>query len=84
MRPDGTADLTIPVNLRAQLEATAAAQHRPAAEVLRVALEQYLDAWRSKATRSPAEAAARMRQSRTGNILPDGTTLRDLMIHGRA
>jgi hypothetical protein len=36
------------------------------------------------ARRAPAEAAARMRESRVGNVLPDGVTIRDLMAHGRA
>jgi len=33
---------------------------------------------------TPAEAAARMRAARPGNTLPDGVSIRDLMIHGRA
>jgi len=36
------------------------------------------------ARRTPAEAAARMRASRAGNILPEGVAIRDLMTHGRA
>ncbi len=34
--------------------------------------------------RTPAEAAARMRAARTGNVLPEGITIRDLLTHGRA
>jgi hypothetical protein len=35
-------------------------------------------------SRTPAEAAARIRASRVGNTLPDGVSIRDLMTHGRA
>jgi hypothetical protein len=35
-------------------------------------------------SRTPAEAAARMRASRAANSLPRGVTIRDLMTHGRA
>ena len=34
--------------------------------------------------RTPAEAVARMRQARAGNVLPEGVTIRDLMTFGRA
>jgi hypothetical protein len=79
-------DLAVPPALAAQLQAAAAAQHRPPRDVLRDAVESYLQAVRpsSPSRRSPAEAAARMRQSRPGNKLPEGVTIRDLMTYGRA
>jgi hypothetical protein len=33
---------------------------------------------------SPQEAAARLRAARPGNRLPEGVSIRDLMVHGRA
>ena len=33
---------------------------------------------------TPAEAAARLRELRKGNLLPPGTTICDLIEHGRA
>jgi hypothetical protein len=96
MKPEPTSDidLAIPSALVAEIRAAADDEHRPAAELVREALERYLADWR-KATsladrgrtpskRTPAEAAARLRELREGNVLPDGISLRDLMTHGRA
>nr|WP_294549572.1 hypothetical protein [uncultured Rhodopila sp.] len=33
---------------------------------------------------SPQEAAVRLRAARPGNRLPEGVSIRDLMVHGRA
>ena len=33
---------------------------------------------------SPQEAAARLRAARPGNRLPDGVSIRERMVHGRA
>ncbi len=33
---------------------------------------------------SPREAAARLRVARPGNPLPEGVSIRELMVHGRA
>jgi hypothetical protein len=66
-------DLTIPPALAAQLQAAAADQHRPAREVLRDAVEEYLRAWRplTPSQRSPGEAATRMMRARQGNVRLD-------------
>ena len=34
--------------------------------------------------RTPAEAAARLRELRKGTVLPPGATIRGLIVHGRA
>jgi len=39
---------------------------------------------RSRAKHTPAEAAARIRELRKGNRLPDGETIEDLIAYGRA
>ena len=84
----------IPPALAAQIQAAADDEHRPAADVVREALERYLSTGRKgtglahespvPAKRPPAEALARMRERRKGNVLPEGVTIRDLMTHGRA
>ena len=81
--------LTISPALLAQLEAVAEEEHRPAAEVVREALERYLarsreDTAQRPSRPTPAEAAARMREQRKGTVLPDGVTIRDLIDYGRA
>jgi Arc/MetJ-type ribon-helix-helix transcriptional regulator len=86
--------LVLPPALLAEVEAAADEAHQSVAEVVREALERYLAQLRAGATvgqtqpqptrRTPAEAAARMRENRKGNVLPDGVTIRDLMTHGRA
>jgi hypothetical protein len=82
-------DLLIPPSLAAEILAAAAVEHRPAAALVRDALERYLAGRRAvaegqPARRTPAEAAARMRELRKGNTLPAGVTIRDLIRHGRA
>lgn len=91
MKSNKAPDLTIPPSLMADIQAAAKDEHRPATEVVRDALERYLAEWRkgasprhAQAKRTPAEAAARMREQRAGNVLPEGVTIRDLMTHGRA
>ncbi len=89
MHPESSQDFAIPPALAVQVKAVAEAQHRQPLGVLSDALEQYLESWRSmtlRATmhRSPIEAAARMRRSRSGNVLPDNIIIHDLMTNGRA
>jgi len=93
MKPGSDTDLVVPPALLAEIQAAADEAHRPAADVVREALERYLADWRNgvrpahepvPARRTPAEAAARLRELRKGNVLPDGVTIRDLMTHGRA
>lgn len=78
----------IPDELAARLAAVGASPERVALEALRHAADDLERAQRAAAgavtRRSPAEAAARMRRSRPGNVLPEGTTIRDLMTFGRA
>lgn len=89
--PGGDMDLVIPPTLAAEIQAAADDEHRTADDLVRDALERYLTDWRKrtahaqeKPRRTSAEAAARLRESRKGNVLPDGVTIRDLMTHGRA
>lgn len=94
MKLNDVPDLTIPPTLLADIQTVAEDEHRTAAEVVREALERYLAEWRKGARlphghhrlarRTPTEAAARLRERRTGNVLPEGVTIRDLMTHGRA
>ena len=74
-----------------QIEALAAAERRPVGEMLREAVESHLQERRSSggsgvsaASRTPQQAAARIRELRRGNVLPDGVTLRELMTYRRA
>jgi hypothetical protein len=83
--------LVIPLALAAEIQAAADDEHRTADDLIRDVLERYLDDWRNRTSRSqgrprltPVEAAARLRELRKGNVLPDGVTIRDLTNHGRA
>jgi hypothetical protein len=87
----GNAGVVIPPSLAAEIQAAADAERRTAADLVRDALERYLADWRKRAINrpeklriTPAQAAARLREAREGNVLPDGVTIRDLMTHGRA
>jgi Arc/MetJ-type ribon-helix-helix transcriptional regulator len=87
----GNTGVVIPPSLVAEIQAAADADRRTAADLVRDALERYLADWRNRAINppekprlTPAQAAARLRESRKGNVLPDGVTIRDLMTHGRA
>lgn len=71
----------IPDDLARRLAAVGASPERVALEALRHAAD---DLERAAGARTPAAAAARMRRSRAGNVLPDGVTIRELMTHGRA
>jgi len=84
----------IPPSLLEQVQAMAAAEHRPASEILRDAIESYQRDHRgvvelarenpSAAPRSPQQAVARILERRQYRNLPDGMTIRDLMTLGRA
>jgi hypothetical protein len=87
----GNTDVVIPRSLVAELQAAADAERRTTADLVKDALERYLTDWRKRAINppekprlTPAQAAARLREARKGNVLPDGVTIRDLMTHGRA
>jgi hypothetical protein len=93
MEPTKPTDQLLPPALLAEVEAMALAEHRSAREMLREAVERYLqehrpsagvDAMRPAVKRSPKEAAARMRERRQFHTLPEGMTIRDLMSYGRA
>jgi hypothetical protein len=84
----------IPPALLAEVEAMAAAEHRPAHEMVREAVERYIRDRQISATplaepvarpkRTPQEAAARLLELRKGNFLPEGMTIRDMQTYGRA
>jgi predicted transcriptional regulator len=70
----------------AHLAALAAGAGRSPDEVVQeaLALWQAHQVRRQKRTHPPAEAAARIRELRKGNLLPEGETIRNLIDHGRA
>jgi len=78
----------IPDDLAARLAAVGASLERVALEALQHVADDLERAHRAAASaivrRTPAEAAARIRQSRASNLLPEGVTIRDLMTFGRA
>lgn len=78
----------IPDDLAARLAAVGASPERVALEALHRAADALERAHRETAgagpRRTPAEAGARMRHARAGNVLPEGVTIRDLMTFGRA
>ena len=85
---DHPADALLPPDLIAEVEALAAVERRSSRDILREAVELYLQDRKPVAEPrpklTPKEAAARMLQLRKGNVLPDGVTIRDLMTYGRA
>ena len=85
----------IPLSLLEQVQAMAEAEHRPASEILRDAIESYQRDHRgvvelaeekkpSAGPRSPQQAVARILERRQYRNLPEGMTIRDLMTLGRA
>jgi hypothetical protein len=76
-------DLAVPPGLAAELEAVAARQHRPAAEVLREAVERYLAQDRGAPAEPEGLAAMVERMLASRTKLPEGVTIRDLMTEGR-
>ncbi|MCX8254744.1 MAG: hypothetical protein OTI36_12275 [Beijerinckiaceae bacterium] len=71
--------------LRAEIEAVAARENRSARDVLQEAVERYLRDRRSSdvVTSKARDAAARMLERRHRHRLPDGESIRSLMVHGR-
>ena len=94
MKPTGeTISWVLPPALLAEVEAAADEEHRAPGDVVREAPERYLVERRGAAApseafqikkRTPAEAAARMRELRKGTFLPEGETIRSMIEHGRA
>ncbi|MGE0221953.1 MAG: hypothetical protein AB7F35_07860 [Acetobacteraceae bacterium] len=84
-QPEPLSDLIIPPPIATRLAEVANAQHRHPLDVLSDAVNLYLRDQQTSAVtpRSRAEAAARIRQSRAGNKLPEGVTIRDLMTYKR-
>jgi predicted transcriptional regulator len=79
-------EIRLPPDQEAQLAAVAAEAGRSPSEVVQEALTQWFARepnGRQKKT-APAEAAARLRELRKGNRLPDGDTIKDLINYGRA
>jgi hypothetical protein len=78
----------IPEELAKRLAAVGASPERVALEALQHAADDLERGQRAAAEavvgRTPAEAAARIRSSRPGNVLPEGVAIRDLINHGRA
>jgi hypothetical protein len=79
--------LEMPPGWLAEVQAVADAEHRAAAELVRDVVGRYIEERRAAqpaALHTPAEAAARIRELRKGNFLPEGETIKDLINHGRA
>jgi len=81
-----------PAALLAQVQAVAVEEHRPTTEIVREAVERYLESRRAHGGASTENAAraekglaaaAQIRELRKGNILPEGVTIRDLITEGR-
>jgi len=84
---DAADTLEMPPGWLAEVEAIAAEEHRPAAELVRDAVDRYIEARhgaRPAARHTPADAAARILELRKGNNLPAGVTIKSLIDHGRA
>jgi predicted DNA-binding protein len=83
---------SLPAALLAQVQAAALEEHRPTTEIVREAVERYLESRRDHGGASTENAAraekglaaaAQIRELRKGNILPEGVTIRDLITEGR-
>ena len=88
MKPAGEdTPLPLPPALLAQVRAAAGKERRPTVEVVREAVERYLESQhqteRQHNTARGELAAEQIRELRKGTILPEGITIRDL-IEGRA
>ena len=82
-------EIRLTSELEAHLAALAARAGRSAAELVQEAVAEWeaRQAERLAPTRpqhSLAEAAARIREMRKGNMLPAGATIKDLINYGRA
>ena len=91
MKTQSDSEHLIPPSLLELVEALAAAEGRAPSDMLRAAVEGYLQERRALAAngarRSPRtaqEAAARILERRKHHVLPEGETIRDLMNYGRA
>jgi len=92
MKAEGHIYELIPPALLAEVEVVASAEHRSASEMVREAIELYLQERRTQVAndsepwtpRTPQEAAARILELRKGNFLPEDETIRDLINYGRA
>ena len=85
----------IPPALLQRVLDLASAEHRLASDVLRDAIESYLQGRRSVAPLglktlepqprlTPGETVARKFELRKGNVLPEGETIKDLINFGRS
>jgi hypothetical protein len=88
MKPNSTAELTIPPALQAEIHAAAAAAHRPANEIVREALETYLVHQQTEAlsvtdAQTRSATVTRMFERRRGRHLSDGVTIEDVIAWGR-
>ena len=81
--------ISLPSDQEARLAAVAASTGRSVDQLVReaVALWEERQAQQRQAAKpkhTPAEAAARIRELRKGNVLPEGETIKDLINYGRA
>ena len=86
MASNRTDTLTIPPALENEIRVAAAIAHRPPEMIVSDALEQYLAELRTRPApnaEARAAAAARIREQRKDNLLPDGMTIEDVIAWGR-
>jgi hypothetical protein len=89
MKSNTASDALLPPGLLSEILAAAEEEHREPRELVGEAVSRYLEGRRAQraaftATHTPAQAAARIRELRKGNILPPDVTIKDLISHGRA
>lgn len=94
MKTDNQSGELLPPALLAKVEAMAAAEHRAPHDVVREAVERYVQERQTSAAKraepvsrpelTPQEAGARMLARRKGNFLPEGVTIRELQTYGRS
>ncbi len=79
-------EIRLPPDQEARLAALAAGAGRSPGEVVQeaLALWQAHQVKRQQAKHTPAQAAARIRELRKGNLLPEGETIKHLINYGRA
>lgn len=88
MKPTDTDDLTIAPALQAEIRAAAAEVHRPAREIVREAIEEYLAELHAHPRVTPdaqtrSATVARMLSRRSDRHLSEGTTIEDVIAWGR-
>jgi len=84
----GGMEIRLPPDAEAHLAALAASTGHSTDELVQEALalweQRRAERQGPRQKHTPAEAAARIRELRKGNVLPEGETIKDLINYGRA